>query len=212
MSSDLRPPSHEEAHRESPRSTGPGRAAAAAASGLGHPDVRLPRGPRALASLPALAALYRRHSFTVLRVSVGLLFLWFGTLKLMPGASPAEDMAVRVMSELTSGRLPVDLSRPLLAAAEMLIGAGLVTGLLLRLTLLAFFVHMAGTFTALAVLPAEMWDGSPAFPTMAGQYVLKNVVLVAAGLAVAAHAPRPWGAARGAARVPSGGAARDGEG
>ncbi|WP_410538376.1 DoxX family membrane protein [Streptomyces sp. KL2] len=195
MSSDLRPPAHEETHRESPRPAGPGRAApAAAVSGPGHPDVRLPRGPR------ALAALYRRHSFTVLRVSVGLLFLWFGTLKLMPGASPAEDMATRVMSELTSGRLPVDLSRPLLATAEILIGAGLVTGLLLRLTLLAFFVHMAGTFTALAVLPAEMWDGSLAYPTMAGQYVLKNVVLVAAGLAVAAHAPRPRASARGAAR------------
>ncbi|MFP8907477.1 DoxX family protein [Streptomyces atacamensis] len=222
MSSDLRPPAHEETHRESPRPAGPVRAApAAAVGGPGHPDVRLPRGPRALVSPAALAALYRRHSFTVLRVSVGLLFLWFGTLKLMPGASPAEDMATRVMSELTSGRLPVDLSRPLLATAEMLIGAGLVTGLLLRLTLLAFFVHMAGTFTALAVLPAEMWDGSLAFPTMAGQYVLKNVVLVAAGLAVAAHAPRPWASARGTARASarggasqasSGSAARDGEG
>ncbi|MDG9704278.1 DoxX family protein [Streptomyces sp. DH37] len=191
MSSELRSPAHEEPPRQEPRRAGPERpAAGTAATAPGRRDVRPRRGPH------ALAALYRRHSFTVLRVSVGLLFLWFGTLKLLPGASPAEDLATRVMDELTSGRVPADLSRPLLAGVEMLIGAGLVTGLLLRLTLLAFFVHMAGTFTALAVLPAEMWDGNVAFPTLAGQYVIKNVVLVAAGLAVAVHAPRPRAAAR----------------
>ncbi|HZG04744.1 MAG TPA: DoxX family protein [Streptomyces sp.] len=159
-------------------------------SGPGHRDVRPRRGLR------ALPAFYRRHSFAVLRVSVGLLFLWFGTLKILPGVSPAEDMATRVMGVLTSGRVPADLSRPLLAMLEMLIGAGLVTGLLLRLTLFVFFVHMAGTFSALVVLSHEMWDGSVVFPTMAGQYVLKNVVLVAAGLAVAAHLPRPGSGGR----------------
>ncbi|MEE1937870.1 DoxX family protein [Streptomyces sp. TRM 70361] len=150
-------------------------------SGLTFREPRPRRGPR------ALPAFCRRHSFTVLRVSVGLLFVWFGALKLLPGFSPAEDLATRVMSALTADRVPADLSRPLLAMMEMLIGAGLVTGLLLRLTLFVFFVHMAGTLSALVVLPGEMWDGSVAFPTMAGQYVLKNVVLLAAGLAVAAH-------------------------
>ncbi|MEV6960744.1 DoxX family protein [Streptomyces sp. NPDC051207] len=151
----------------------------------------------AVSETPAVAdgprtfpALYRRHSFAVLRVSVGLLFLWFGALKLLPSVSPAEDMAVRVMNELTSGRVPADVSRPLLATLELMIGAGLVTGLLLRLTLAVFFAHMAGTFTTLVVLPAEMWDGNIATPTMAGQYVIKNIVLVAAGLAVAVHLPR----------------------
>ncbi|MGW0916626.1 DoxX family membrane protein [Streptomyces sp. NPDC002784] len=157
-------------------------------SGPGSRDTSLRRG---LSGLRALPAVYRRHSFTVLRVSVGLLFLWFGALKLLPNVSHAEDMATRVMHELTSGRVPADVSRPLLAMMEMLIGVGLVTGLLLRLTLLVFFAHMAGTFTTLIVLPAEMWDGNIASPTMAGQYVIKNVVLVAAGLAVAVHLTSP---------------------
>ncbi|GAA2396418.1 hypothetical protein GCM10010420_22660 [Streptomyces glaucosporus] len=157
----------------------------AVADPVGRQGVRPPRGPR------AIPAFCRRHSITALRVSVGLLFLWFGALKILPGVSHAEDMATRVMSVLTSGHVPADLSRPLLAMMEMLIGAGLVTGLLLRLTLLVFFVHMAGTFSALVVLPAEMWEGGLPVPTMAGQYVLKNVVLVAAGLAVAVHTPRP---------------------
>jgi hypothetical protein len=68
-------------------------------------------------------------------VSVGLLFLWLGALKLLPNVSHAEDLAVRVMSELTTGLVPADASRPLLAALEMLIGAGLLT----RLTLEVFF-------------------------------------------------------------------------
>jgi hypothetical protein len=70
-----------------------------------------------------LPARYRRHSSAVLRVSVGLLFLWLGALKLLPNVSHAEDLAVRVMSELTTGLVPADASRPLLAALEMLIGA-----------------------------------------------------------------------------------------
>jgi uncharacterized membrane protein YkgB len=150
---------------------------------------------RCLKGLRTLTAAYRRHSFTVLRVSVGLLFVWFGALKLLPHISHAEDMATRVMHGLTNGAVPADVSRPLLAAAEILIGTALITGVFRRLTLLAFLTHMAGTFTTLAVLPAEMWDGSVAVPTMAGQYVIKNIVLVAACLAIAVHQP-------GARRLP----------
>ncbi|WP_344260499.1 DoxX family membrane protein [Streptomyces sodiiphilus] len=135
-----------------------------------------------------LAALYRRHSLTVLRVSVGILFLWFGALKLIPGTSAAEDLATRTMSALTFHHVPADVSRPLLGMMEILIGTGLVTGLLLRLTLAVFLVHMSGTFLTLVVLADEMWAGPAACPTLAGQYVIKNIVLLTAGLAIAAHA------------------------
>jgi uncharacterized membrane protein YphA (DoxX/SURF4 family) len=153
-------------------------------------ETREPSSSAATSGLRTLPARYRQHSFTVLRVSVGLLFVWFGALKFLPDVSHAEDMATRVVHELTSGAVPADVSRPLVALMEILIGAGLVTGLLPRLTLLVFFAHMAGTFTALVVLRSEVWDGNVAVPTMAGQYVIKNVVLVAAGLAIAAHLPQ----------------------
>ncbi|WP_197361489.1 DoxX family protein, partial [Streptomyces clavuligerus] len=128
---------------------------------------------------------YRPHSTTVLRVSVGLVFLWFGLMKFVPGASPAEDVATRTMNALTFGLVPADVSRPMLALFETAIGLGLVTGILLRLVLVAFFLHMAGVFSALFVLPAEMWDDRTATPTLEGQYIIKNVVLIAACLAVA---------------------------
>ncbi|MFE4973619.1 DoxX family protein [Kitasatospora sp. NPDC056651] len=129
---------------------------------------------------------YRRVAPAVLRISVGLVYLWFGLLKFVPGASPAEDLATRCMSVMTFDLVPPGVSRPLLALMEVLIGAGLVTGLLLPLTLAVFFVHMAGVFATLALLPDDVWvDGVPPVPTMDGQYILKNIVLIAACLTVA---------------------------
>ncbi|MBT0771468.1 hypothetical protein KIH74_21200 [Kineosporia sp. J2-2] len=67
----------------------------------------------------------------------------------------------------------------------MLIGAGLVTGIRLRAVLLAFFVHMAGVVSTLALLPREVWV-HPLVPSFDGQYILKNVVPVACWLHLAA--------------------------
>ncbi|WP_316528259.1 DoxX family protein [Kitasatospora brasiliensis] len=129
---------------------------------------------------------YRRVAPAVLRVSVGAVYLWFGVLKFIPGASPAEDLATRCMSLMTFDLVPPGVSRPLLALMEVAIGAGLVTGLLLRLTLAVFFTHMAGVFATLVLLPNDVWvDGVPPVPTLEGQYILKNVVLIAACLTVA---------------------------
>ncbi|MFG2914957.1 DoxX family protein [Kitasatospora sp. NPDC048298] len=129
---------------------------------------------------------YRRVAPVVLRASVGLVYLWFGVLKFIPGASPAEDLATRCMSLLTLDLVPPGVSRPLLAVMEVAIGAGLVTGLLLRVVLAVFFVHMAGVFATLVLLPNDVWvHGVPPVPTLEGQYILKNVVLIAACLTVA---------------------------
>ncbi|MFE7135065.1 DoxX family membrane protein [Streptomyces sp. NPDC057638] len=153
-------------------------------------------GPRwAEPALKAALQRYRPHSTTVLRVSVGLIFLWFGVMKFIPQTSPAEDVATRTMDVLSFGLVPPGATLPLLALFESAIGLGLITGVLLRLVLAAFFVHMAGVFSALLVLPGEMWDGSTGAPTLEGQYIIKNVVLIAACLTVAADR-RERGASR----------------
>ncbi|MCE7081020.1 DoxX family membrane protein [Streptomyces sp. ST2-7A] len=157
----------------------------------------------------ALSSLLHRHSITLLRVSVALLFLWFGALKLVPNASAAEEMASRTMSVLTAGHVAPEVSLRALGSMEILIGAGLLTGLLLRLTLAVFLVHMAGTLVALVVLAGEMWQGTVLVPTLAGQYVLKNLVLITAGLAIATHRPTVRGRR---SRPPRGRAADTGAG
>ncbi|WP_243761681.1 DoxX family protein [Streptomyces sp. YIM 98790] len=167
----------------------------------------LPRSPSPPVAPPRagrLAALCRRHSVAALRMLMGLLFLYFGGMKLIPAASPAEEMAGRTMEAITFGLVPAAVSLPLLGVLEVLIGTGLVTGLLPRLTLTVFFVHMSGTFLALAVLAGEMWSDAGPFPTLPGQYVLKNLVLLAAGVVIAAQGvPDPAGPPPAAAAAPA---------
>ncbi|MFJ8650536.1 DoxX family membrane protein [Streptomyces sp. NPDC093546] len=134
------------------------------------------------------AVAYHRRSSAVLRISVGVLFLWFGVLKFLPAMSPAEDIALHAMSVMTFDTVPPEVSQPLLATMEVAIGLGLVTGVLLRLALAVFFVHMLGVFSTLFLLADEAWSSAPFVPTMDGQYIIKNVVLVAACLAVATTA------------------------
>lgn len=116
-----------------------------------------------------------RHSITLLRVGMGLVFLWFGALKFFPSASPAEDLALRTIGVLTLGLIPTDLSRILLATLEVAIGIGLVTGRYLRLTLLAMAFHMLGTLTPLVLFPEEVFDPSLLTPTLEGQYIIIRV-------------------------------------
>jgi uncharacterized membrane protein YphA (DoxX/SURF4 family) len=97
----------------------------------------------------------RRNSVTLLRVSLGSIFLWFGGLKFFPGACSAEGLAGRTMEALSFGIMTRDWSVPLLAVWECLIGVGLITGLYLRGALLLLIVQMAGTFAALVIFPGK---------------------------------------------------------
>ncbi len=127
-----------------------------------------------------------KNGITLLRISVGIVFFWFGVLKLFPGVSPADELATRTISTLTFGVMPPNISRPVLATWETLIGLGLITGLYMRITLLLLFVQMLGTVTPLVLFPNETWTRFPIVPTLEGQYILKNIVLVTAAIVIGA--------------------------
>ncbi len=133
-----------------------------------------------------LTRLSAQHGIPLLRVSVGVVFLWFGLLKFFPGMSPAQDLAARTIAALTLGLVPGTVSVPLLAALETAIGVGLISGRYLRVTLLLLFAQMAGTVTPLLLFPRETFTAFPIAPTLEGQYILKNVVLVSAGILIGA--------------------------
>jgi uncharacterized membrane protein YphA (DoxX/SURF4 family) len=122
----------------------------------------------------------------LLRIALGVVFLWFGVLKFFPGLSPAQDLAARTIEQLTFGLVPPEVALPVLAAWEVLIGLGLLSGRFLRATLLLLAVQMLGTLTPLLLFPAETFTVFPIAPTLEGQYILKNVVLVAAAMVVGA--------------------------
>ncbi len=129
-----------------------------------------------------------RYSISLLRIGLGLVFFWFGALKFIPSLSPAQDLATHTISALTFGLVQPTLSLPLLALWECLIGLGLITGRLTRLTLLLLWAQMLGTVTPLFLFPAEAFTRVPFAPTLEGQYIIKNIVLICAGLVIGATA------------------------
>jgi uncharacterized membrane protein YphA (DoxX/SURF4 family) len=126
------------------------------------------------------------NGILLLRISLGVVFLWFGVLKFVPGLSPADELATRTIYTLSFGLVSPEISRPVLALWETLIGLGLITGRFMRATILLLFLQMVGTVTPLFLFPAETWGTFPIAPTLEGQYILKNIVLVTAAIVIGA--------------------------
>ncbi len=114
---------------------------------------------------------------TFLRVALGVIFFWFGVLKFFPGLSPAENLVRNTVYFIDP-----DIFIPILATWEALIGVGLITGKFMRLTLLLLFLQMPGTALPLLILPDVVWNVFPYGLTIEGQYIVKNLVLIGAGL------------------------------
>jgi uncharacterized membrane protein YphA (DoxX/SURF4 family) len=127
-----------------------------------------------------------RYGLRLLRISLGVVFLWFGALKFFPGMSPASDLASRTIDVLSFGVVHSSVSVPLLAGWECLIGVGLLFGIFMRATLLLLAVQMAGTLTPLVLFPGEVFTRIPYAPTLEGQYIIKNAVLISAAIVLGA--------------------------
>jgi uncharacterized membrane protein YkgB len=152
-----------------------------------------------------ITAALARIGVPVLRIGLGVVFLWFGALKFFPGASPAETLAARTIEQLSGGLIGRGVSLPILATWESLIGIGLLAGKWMRATLFLLAVQMLGTLTPLVLFPGETFTSFPLVPSLEGQYIIKNVVLVGAAMVVGATV-------RGGRLVPDRRAADLGEG
>ena len=121
------------------------------------------------------------YGLLILRISLGIVFFWFGMLKFFEGLSPAEELVRNTVYFVDP-----DLFLPVLAAWESLIGIGLITGKFLRVTILLLFLQMPGTALPLLILPEKVWTVFPYGLTLEGQYIVKNLVLIGAGLVIGA--------------------------
>jgi putative oxidoreductase len=126
------------------------------------------------------------HSVDWLRISLGLVILGFGTLKYFPGASPAEDLAMRTTDALTFGLVSGTAAVVGTAIVETVIGLTLLTGVGLRVGLVAMAGWLVGIMAPVVLFAGEMFPGG--LPTLEAQYVLKDVILAAAAAVVAARA------------------------
>lgn len=132
-----------------------------------------------------ISGVLSRYSIDMLRVSLGLIFLGFGTLKFIPGASPAEEIAKRTIDTLTFGVIEGSSALLLTAVMEVFIGLTLVTGKLLKIGLVVLAGALVGIMSPLILFFGDLFPG---WPTLEAQYVLKDVILASAGLVVGAKA------------------------
>lgn len=118
--------------------------------------------------------------FTLLRISFGVIYTWFGMLKFFPGISPAEDLAKETIEVLTFGLIPNEISIILLAIWEVLLGLLFFSNLFQKVAIPLALVHMACTFLPLAFFPNLSFTRVPYAFTLVGQYIVKNLVFIVA--------------------------------
>lgn len=141
------------------------------------------------------------YSVTLLRVSVGVVFLGFGVLKYFPGVSPAEAIAKATTEKLTFGLAPSGVTLVVVATLECLIGLSLISGRWLRIAVYLLALEFVGILSPIFLFTSRLFAGPHHAPTLEGQYVLKDIVLVGAGMVVASTL-------RGGKLVPGSGSAK----
>jgi len=134
----------------------------------------------------ALTNWMSKYSLMFLRYSLALIFIWFGTLKFIPGMSPTVDIIENATNILFFGTVPAWIAVYGLATVECLIGFGLLLNIFMRLTLLGLFTQMIATSTPVFILPETVFSQIPFGLTMEGHHIIKNLILIGAGLAIGA--------------------------
>jgi uncharacterized membrane protein YkgB len=128
----------------------------------------------------------RRWSVPALRVSLAIVFVWFGALKVF-GVTPVTDIVADTVYWVDP-----DWFVPVLGLAETAIGIGLLAGRFLRVVLGAMIAQLLGTFLVLVIQPdLAFQDGNVLLLTTEGEFVVKNLVLLTAGMVVGATVRRP---------------------
>ena len=122
----------------------------------------------------------------LLRISIGIIFTWFGALKFFEGLSPAQGLAIETIDLMTFGILPQKVIIFGLAIWEVAIGIGLLFNIFLRETLLLLYLQMIGTFAPIFLFPDLVFTQFPYALTLEGQYIIKNLVVVSAGITLGA--------------------------
>lgn|SRR3989338_2662126 len=119
-----------------------------------------------------------RHGPFFLRISLGIVFIWFGLLKAY-GMSPANQLIAHTVYWFQP-----EIFIPVLGWWEVAIGAGLLIRPLIRLSILLLFLQMPGTMLPLILLPDVCFTYFPWGLTIEGQYIIKNLVLISAAIVV----------------------------
>ncbi|BAK71105.1 hypothetical protein SDC9_35775 [bioreactor metagenome] len=125
-----------------------------------------------------------QNTIKLMRLSLGIIFVWYGMLKFFPTLSPAEDLAIKTIDIMFFHLIDGSLSIKLLAILEVAIGIGFLSGYYTKLVTIIFLGHMLCTFAPLFILPELSFTHAPYAFTLLGQYIVKNIVFILVGVMI----------------------------
>jgi uncharacterized membrane protein YkgB len=132
-----------------------------------------------------IAGWMKRYGVVALRVSLAVVFIWFGALKPFR-ISPADELIAHTVYWFDPNTFI-----PILGVWEVLIGVCLLIRPLIRVAIFLLALQMPGTFLPLVILPSVCFAGAIWVPTLEGQYIVKNLVLISAALVVGGTVREP---------------------
>ena len=125
-----------------------------------------------------------QNTIKLMRLSLGIIFVWYGMLKFFPTLSPAEDLAIKTIDIMFFNLIDGSLSIKLLAILEVAIGIGFLSGFYTKIVTIIFLGHMVCTFAPLFLLPEFSFTQAPYAFTLVGQYIVKNIVFILVGIII----------------------------
>src|SRR3990167_7578432 len=125
-----------------------------------------------------LSIFIQKFSIHFLRYSLGIIFLWYGFLKVI-GISPIEELVYRATHRVGTAEFD-----HFLGVWEMAIGLFFFFKNYVRWALILFFLQIPGTFLPLFLNPEDCFTIFPYGLTLEGQYIFKNIILIAAALTI----------------------------
>lgn len=127
---------------------------------------------------------FKQTAIPLARIALFIVFFWFGAIKLL-GLSPAGPLA----EALTTRTVGSELFTPLFIAIALLecaIGIFFLIPKAVRIVIPLLFFHLLIVCSPLVLVPDMTWH-APLVPTLEGQYIIKNIVIVAVAFYVAAN-------------------------
>ncbi len=118
----------------------------------------------------------KKLSAPLARFSLFIVFFWFGTLKIF-GESPANPLVENLLSRTMPG-ITFENFIIFLGIWEMAIGVLFIIPKMEKLAIILLIPHMITTFMPLVFLTEITWQ-STFTPTLEGQYIIKNLVVIA---------------------------------
>jgi uncharacterized membrane protein YkgB len=129
-------------------------------------------------------SLDNKLKISLVRVSLGLIYIWFGALKFFPDLSPAESIARATIQFLTMDLIPLNIGYLILAIWEIGIGFLLVFNIYKKQVVIIAIIHLVFTFTPFFAFTDSTFDETPFSFTLLGQYIFKNIVLISSLLLI----------------------------